>query len=195
MNKRIMFLEFCFFLFLLIGCYSYYTEINKNGISKFKNKKSFFIKNFSSYSSDGIYVKDVDLIFLNDTISKRCFTSTDLYLLKKVFLNDPLYAKKPFQILAYSNVDLENCLGLFYACFHSVDDRFLIYIPLLKLKDTIIMNELQKNEISCQKEEYIKQVLLEKYDTLAISEKINLFLLGKFERSRNISPAGCGLPR
>ena len=57
------------------------------------------------------------------------------------------------------------------------------------------MNELQKNEISCQKEEYIKQILLEKYDTLVISEKINLFLLGKLKRPRNISPAGSGLPR
>lgn len=193
MIRRIIFLGFCLLLF--VGCHTYYKECNKDGISKYKIMKSFLIKNVSSYASDGIYVKDVDLISLNDTISKRCFTSTDLYELKKVFIGDLLFAKKPFKLLAYEIIDMENCLGLFYVCFDNIDEKNLIYIPLLKLKDTIIINKLEKNEINCQEEEYINQSLLEKYDTLSISKKLNLFLLGKLEKPRNISATRGSLPR
>ncbi len=185
MNKLIIFLGFCFFLF--VGCHTYFTECNKNGISKYKIKKSFFVKNVSSYASDGIFVKNVDLIFFSDTISKRCFTSTELYELKKIFLKDTLLAKEPFGISAYNEIDMENCLGLFYVRFPNVrEDDFFINVSLLKLKDTIIVSGLQgSNNMSIQMEEYIKQNLSTKYDTMEISKRIEIFNKGKLKERIN----------
>lgn len=169
------------------SCYSYYTESNSNGISQFKNKKLILKRNINSYASDGILVKNVDLIFFNDTISKRCFTSIELEQLKKIFLKDTLLAKEPFSISAYSEIDLENCLGLFYVRFPNVrEEDFFINVSLLKLRDTIIVSGLHGcSDIGIQMEEYIKQNLSTKYDTIEISKRIEIFNKGKLKERIN----------
>jgi hypothetical protein len=171
----------CLFLYLLCltGCYLYCKEVNNNGIGEIKVKKAIKEK-YQSYSADGILVKNVDLSWLNDTISKRCFTSTELEQIKKIFLKDSILAKRPFVILAYRTLDIERCIGLFTIDFPNKGkyQREYTRISLLKLKDTILINK--KNiEQDFQMENYIRENLSTYFDTIEIQNRIDIFFKGE----------------
>lgn len=185
MKKVIIYILFII-LSLLSACYTYYRETNKKGVSKFKSGRFIFTKNYprGSYASDGKFVKNVDLIFLHDTISKRCFTSYELENLKKIFINDTLLKKEYCKISPSSEeLDMKKCIGLFYIDFPRTNTNMNYYVrvPLIKLQDTIFVNGISGIEIDESTKNYIEKELLTLYDSLETNKRINIFMNGRLK--------------
>lgn len=176
-------------LLFLTACYPYYKETNKNGISKFKSGMSLlnlYKAPKGSYASDEKFVKNVDLIFLHDTISKRCFTSYELENLKKVFSKDTLFRKKYFSIRPFNkNTDLKECIGLFYIRFNFIIKEKYINVPLIKLQDTLFINGVSGIEIDEYTKDYIERCLLDRYDYLETEKQLDIFMRGSFKERVN----------
>jgi len=193
MRKIVCCLILC--LFCVTGCYEYYyvssKEVNNNGISNSKIKRSIRKKYLSSYASDGVRVRNVCILPIQDTISKRCFTSADIKFLKKTFLKDSLLAKNPFHIELFRYIDLEKCIGLFDVNFYGIlqDKSLRITVPLLKLQDTIFVNGIQGIEINSQMEDYIRKNLLNSFDSTEVELRMGIFNAGKRVEYNKIKPS------
>ena len=176
-----MFSPSIFILFLFSGCYQYYKEVNNKGICEIKYRKTLFEKCESSYAADGVLVKNIDVTLFQDTISKRCFSSIELERLKKTLLKDSLLAKRPFAVEIFNIIDLEKCIGLFIINFDNIflDKNRYISIPLLKLQDTIFINGIQDVEMNPQIENYIKEKLLNSFDSTEVEHRIDFLKRGK----------------
>ena len=186
--KKTNYILIILFLFL-VSCYPYYMETNKNGISKFKSGFTFIYLNLpkGSYAADEKFVRGVDLIFLHDTISKRCFKSYELKNLKKILSQDTSLYDKRFLIKPYPykrDADLRECVGLFYVCVNRINEQF-VNIPLIKLNDTIFVNGVAGVEIDSNTQKYIETCLLEVYDTIQTKKRIDIFMRGRFNRFAN----------
>ncbi len=171
-------------LFTICGCsHYYYTETNHKGIGKSKFKKSMFKKRDGSYSSDGIFIKKVIIFALGDTISKRCFTSVELENIKQLFLHDSLLSRESFSIRAFEDKDLKGCEGLYTIRFTDPFNSDYIEFPIIKLKDSLIINLSTKKETNLnfnpKTNVYVKQQLSIKYDSTEIRIRINKFLNGR----------------
>ena len=169
-------------------------ETNKNGISKIHhiwklNTKS--PKPYGSYAADEKYVKNVRIVHLNDTISKRCFKSYELENLKRVFSQDTLFNKKRTLVIDpfARNVDLLQCVGLFYVhVLYKINDQY-IYIPIIKLNDTIMVNGISGIEADSSTRQYIETNLLEVYDSIETKKRVDIFMEGPFsEPVRYLTP-------
>jgi hypothetical protein len=167
-------------------CFEYYEkEKNKCGIIKTKSGYRLSTKRekpFGSYATDGKIVQYIDLSLLNDTISKRCFSSYELENLKNIFLQDSLYTsyktRTTIYIEAYDrSADMAQCVGLFYA-----DVPFgyrSLKIPLIKLNDTTLVNGLSGIEADSSTREYIETSLLEVYDSVETKKRVDIFMKGR----------------
>lgn len=168
--------------------YSQTKETNKNGISKWHRiwrPNTIGPKPYRSYAADGKYVKNVSIMHLNDTISKRCFRSYELENLKRVFSQDTLFNKKRTLVIDpfARNVDLLQCVGLFYVhVLYEFDDKY-IYIPLIKLNDTILVNGISGIVADSSTRQYIETNLLEVYDSVETKRRVDIFMKGRFSKS------------
>lgn len=193
-NMKIINCILIILLLLLTSCYppyffSYSKEKNRNGISKLQDRyriKKSLPRTYGSYAADEKYVKNVDVIHLNDTISKRCFKSYELENLREVFLQDTLLVKRSLiTIRAYRRIDLIQCVGLFYVSFVNIYNGGYINIPLIKLNDTIFVNGISGIEADSITRQYIETNLLEVYDSVETKKRVDIFMEGRFYERAN----------
>ena len=167
---------FVFLLLIILSCNTYLKEINNKGVGVSKLGYSLKKNYYKTYAADTKYVYNINLRDLGDTISKRCFSSFDLNIIK----NEYLYQKRLFNfftIKSFNEKDIQNCYGLFL-----LTNEEKITYPIIKLKDTIFMNfnnaYLINNYTNDSIVNYIKNKLLENYIVNDVNIRIKRFIIG-----------------
>ena len=151
-------------------------EMNVDGIAKMREEFAITKKRdyFDHYSADSVLFKGICICAkYQDTISKRCFTSNDILLIKN-YLNSVLYKVKSFDLEPYSSEDIRQCAGLFNLRYYK--KPYVYLVPVIKLPDTILVN--CDSVIPVLLENYLIEHLSNYYDSTNVRKRIEGFRHG-----------------
>ena len=151
-------------------------EMNVDGIAIMREEFAITRKRdyFDHYSADGVLFKGICICAkYQDTISKRCFTSNDILLIKN-YLNSVLYKVKSFDLEPYSINDIHQCAGLFELRYYK--KPYVYLLPVIKLPDTILVN--CDSVIPASLEKYLMEHLSNYYDSTNVRNRVDVFRQG-----------------
>ena len=178
MKNIIIFSSFILTICLLSSCLTLQRdrEINVDGIAKMREEFAITKKRdyFDYYSADSVLFKGICICAeFQDTISKRCFISNDILLIKN-YLNSVLYKVKSFDLEPYSSEDIRHCAGLFNLRYFK--KPYVYLVPIIKLPDTILVNCDSVIPVSLEK--YLIEHLSNYYDSINVRKRIDDFRHG-----------------